>query len=87
MPTGKQLKPFIWTNPETEDFVRWLIEDVAGTEFANTLDGTGADTPTRTLGETLRDTIERHAILGLTQEWLDKVNWDEVAQYLIAHLE
>lgn len=87
MPTGKQLKPFSWSNKETEDLVRWLIEDVAGASFVNTLCKAPLDTPTKTLGETLRETIEHHILLGLSQEWLDAVNWSEVAQYLIANLE
>ncbi len=89
MPTGKLLKPFAWSNRETEDLVRWLIEDIGGAAFVSTLctSPTELDTPTRALGETLRDTIEHHIPLGLSQEWLDAVNWAEVAQYLVANLD
>ena len=91
-PTGKHLQTFSWSNKETEDLVRWLIEDIGGAEFATALChiDTGTmemDTPTRTLGESLRNTIEHHIPLGLSQEWLDAVNWNEVAHYLIANLD
>jgi len=89
---GKQLQPFTWTNRETKDLVQWLIEDIGGASFAEALchiesSTMEVDTPTRTLGEGLRNTIEYHIPLGLSQEWLDAVDWNQVAQYLILNLD
>lgn len=78
-----------WTSPDTEEFVRWLIEDVVGAEFVNTIrtseDSMDVDTPTHTLGETIRQAFVDVMPIPPDPAWLDRIDWNQVAQYLIQH--
>lgn len=76
----------VFCNQETEDLVRWLVQNLTGAGLdallrqAPTID---LDTPTENLSLKLRSIFLKILPPHLQRDWLEQVNWLEVAAYLM----
>ena len=76
----------VFSNQETEDLVRWLIVNLTGAglqELLRQAPVVDLDTPTEDLSQKLRNIFLQILPPKLQKDWLAKVNWLEVAAYLM----
>jgi hypothetical protein len=85
--TGKFMRPREWTNKTTEEVARWLVENLVGETVVGIfwdMTWNDTDTPTRDLGERLRDIFVSTLPVQVSDAWMYAVDWTQLAQFLIS---